>query len=248
MRQPAHHQFVDWPFMFARVSGQYPKHFSEQSICPREFARHQNRSTERHLIELIWQCRDRFVFSHWLHNPHELLPEVVYGRPAIVLDGFYLGWSRICSAYRRLLFDAQMDMFSNQRDRELRRWRGFLEEQCFSRFSRDLAHACCVLETACIMPKPAEHRHLTVDALFDNLIHNMEETYVGLVGGTFTQPVDRGLFVAESFEELERELGSVKRLLRKVGYGVADFYGVHSATLSEPAGLRQALSAFQSEA
>lgn len=121
MHPLAQQQSVDWPLMFARAPGHYPKQCLEHSICPSEFAWHQNRSAERHLIELIWHCRDRFLFAHWLHDPHEPLAAVVQGRSAIVLDGFYLGWSRICTTYRRLLFDAQVDMFSNQRDREVRR-------------------------------------------------------------------------------------------------------------------------------
>jgi hypothetical protein len=170
-------QFVDRPFMFARAPGHYPKQCLEHSICPSEFARHQNRSAERHLIELIWHCRDRFLFAHWLQDPRAEITGAVYGRSAIVLDAFYLGWSRICTAYRRLLFDAQIDIFSNQRDRELRRWRGFLEKTCFYRFTRDPEHARCVLETACMMPKPTERRSLTIDDLIDDFIENLEDRY-----------------------------------------------------------------------
>ncbi|WP_068862229.1 hypothetical protein [Erythrobacter dokdonensis] len=72
-------------------------------MSPNEFPWQQNRSAHRRLTELIWQCRDRLVFSHWLHNLHELLPEVVYGRSAIVLDGFDMGWSWLeVGAKRRL--------------------------------------------------------------------------------------------------------------------------------------------------
>jgi hypothetical protein len=86
----------------ARTDGD-PGHFSEHSMSPNEFPWQQNRSAQRRLTELVWQCRDRLVFSHLLHNLQELLPEVVYGRSAIVLDGFDMGWSWLeVGAKRRL--------------------------------------------------------------------------------------------------------------------------------------------------
>ncbi len=45
------------------------------------------------------------------------------------------------------------------------------------------------------------------------------------------EPVDRGFLVAEGFEELERELGSVERMLREVRDGIGDLNGVHGSSL-----------------
>ncbi|GAA0755232.1 hypothetical protein GCM10009076_01890 [Erythrobacter ramosus] len=105
------------------------------------------------------------------------MPEILGDRSAIVLDGFYLGWSRICTTYRRLLFDAQVDMFANQRDRELRRWRTFIEKECFSRFSSDPEHVRCALETARVMPEPTQRCRITIDELIDDIIQDLEERY-----------------------------------------------------------------------
>jgi hypothetical protein len=132
---------------------------------------------ESNLLELIWLCRDRFTFAHRLLRPHTRLPEILDDRSAIMLDGFYLGWSRICTTYRRLQFDAQVDMFSNQRDSELRRWRGFLEKECFFRFTSDPEHVHCVLKTARIRPEPAERCRITIDELIDDIIQDLEERY-----------------------------------------------------------------------
>lgn len=65
------------------------------------------RMLPKRVIELIWHCCDRFLLSHWLHDPCAEITGAVYGRSAIVLDRLYLGWSRICTTYRRLMFDAQ---------------------------------------------------------------------------------------------------------------------------------------------
>lgn len=117
----AQQPFVGWSLPEVRTPDFYEKQCLEHSICPREFAQHQNRSTERHLIELIWHCRDRSLLSRWLHDPCAEITVAVYGRSAIELDRLYLGWSRICTTYRLLMFDAQIDAFSIQRDRELLR-------------------------------------------------------------------------------------------------------------------------------
>ena len=51
---------------------------------------------------------------------------------------------------------------------------------------------------------------------------------VGLVRLALAQPLDRRLLVAEGFEEGERELGRVERLLGQSRNGFLDLNGVHA--------------------
>ena len=61
-------------------------------------------------------------------------------------------------------------------------------------------------------------------------------TNIRLVGIAGAQALDCGVLVAKGAQELKGELGPVKRLKRKVGYGFFDFNGIHAGHLRAAGG------------
>jgi hypothetical protein len=59
-----------------------------------------------------------------------------------------------------------------------------------------------------------------------NVVGLKNTTKIGLVRGAGTQPLDRRLLVAESFEEGIRKVFGVKRLIRQLRNGFFYFNGV----------------------
>lgn len=175
MHDFAHSQFNPSPALFAppQTSGQ--RHVSDTSISTEDMAFHQKRCAESDIRELITQCRDRYCFAHELIKPHAVLPERLFDRAVLDLGNFYLPWSEFCSAYRRVLFDPQMCLLEDQRTRELRRWRLFVEAECFARFTKHPDRVRAVLETASLIPERGPNRDIFVGDLFGDIIQDIQE-------------------------------------------------------------------------
>src|SRR5690606_880525 len=56
--------------------------------------------------------------------------------------------------------------------------------------------------------------------------------YVGGVAVALAQPLDGGCLVAKGRQELEGELGSIKRLLGEFGERLLNFYSIHALSTS----------------
>lgn len=140
-----------------------------------DMAFHQKRMSETDIRELILQCRDRYCFAHELIKPHAILPDRLFDRDILDLGLFCLPWSEFCSAYRRALFDPQMCLLEDQRTRELKRWRVFVEDECFARFTKDPDWVRAVLETANLIPERGPNRDIFVGDLFADIILDIQE-------------------------------------------------------------------------
>jgi len=151
------------------------RHVSHTSISTDDMAFHQKRSAEGDIKELILQCRDRYCFALELLKPHASYPERLFDRDMLDVGVFILPWSEICSAYRRFLFNPQMGLFENQRDCELRRWREFVEKECFARFTQHPEWIRTVLETANLIPERGANRDMFIGDLFDDIIQDVTE-------------------------------------------------------------------------
>nr|WP_137677797.1 hypothetical protein [Parerythrobacter lutipelagi] len=150
-------------------------HVSDHSISHDEFAFHQKRSAEADLKELIWLCRDRYVYVLALIKPHALPPESLFDRSALDLANFHLAWSRLCAGYREIAFDQQIDLFEAQRGREIQKWVEFVDRKCFARFKRDPEWTRCVLETANLLEDRPIERELDLAHLIDDIIEDLKE-------------------------------------------------------------------------
>ncbi len=103
-----------------------------------EMAFRLKRGAEANSRELIWQCRESYCFAPEPISPHAVLPDRLFDRDMLDLCLFYLPWSKPCSALLRAFFDPQMCLIEDQRTRETRRWRSFVENEVFARFVGDL--------------------------------------------------------------------------------------------------------------
>jgi len=175
MYEPAQSPFVAWPLTLAEHQTRGQRHVSDTSISTEDMAFHQKRCAESDIRELISQCRDRYCFAHELIKPHAQLPDRLFDRDMLNLGEFYLPWSEFCSAYRRALFSPQMSLFEDQRECELRRWREFVEKECFDRFTRHPEWIRTVLETANLIPERGPNRDLFIGDLFDDIIQDVTE-------------------------------------------------------------------------
>ena len=175
MHPHAHSQFSPWqaPLDARPTHGQ--RHVNDASMSIEDMAFHQKRCTEADIRELISQCRDRYCYAHELIKPHAILPDRLFDRDMLDLSNFYLPWSAFCSAYRKSLFDPQMCLLEDQRTREIRRWRLFVEDECFARFTKDPDWVRAVLETANIIPLRGPYRDTFVGDLFDDIIQDVQE-------------------------------------------------------------------------
>ena len=175
MHDPATSPFAAWPITHAVEPMGSQRHVSDTSISIEDMAFHQKRCTEIDLRELISQCRDRYCFAFELIKPHAILPDRLFDRDMLDLGNFYLPWSAFCSAYRKFLFDPQMALFEDQCERELQRWRVFVEKECFARFTKDPEWVRAVLETANLIPLRRPDYELFVGDLFDDIIQDVKE-------------------------------------------------------------------------
>jgi hypothetical protein len=175
MHPHAHSQFSPWqaPLDISPATGQ--RHVNDTSLSIEDMAFHQKRSAESDIRELISQCRDRYCFAHELLKPHAILPDRLFDREMLDLGLFYLPWSGFCTAYRKSLFDPQMCLLEDQREREIRRWQVFVERECFARFTKDPDWVRAVLETANLIPLRGPHRDTFVGDLFDDIIQDVKE-------------------------------------------------------------------------
>lgn len=174
MQPHAHIQFSPWQAPIdTPAAGQ--RHVNDTSLSIEDMAFHQKRWAEADIRELIWQCRDRYCFAHELIKPHAVLPDRLFDRDILDLGLFYLPWSAFCSAYRRAVFDPQMCLLEDQRTREIRRWRVFVERECFARFTKDPDWVRAVLETANLIPEHGPNRDIFVGDLFDDIIQDVKE-------------------------------------------------------------------------
>lgn len=175
MRPHASSQFSLWqaPPDAPSLSGQ--RHVSDDTMSEADLAFHQKRGAETDIRELIWQCRDRYCFAHELIKPHAALPDRLFDRDMLDLGLFYLPWSELCSAWRRTFFDPQMCLLDDQRTREIRRWRTFVEESVFARFLKHPDWVRCVLETANLIPLRRDDYELFIGDLFDDIIQDVKE-------------------------------------------------------------------------
>jgi hypothetical protein len=137
-----------------------------------DMAFHQKRCAENDIRELISQCRDRYCFAHELIRPHAELPDRLFERDMLDIGLFLLPWSALCSAWRRHFFDPQMCMLEDQRTRELHRWRVFVEDEVFARFTKHPDRVRCVLETANLIPLRRSGYEFSINDLFDDIIQD----------------------------------------------------------------------------
>lgn len=175
MPQHARSQFVAWPYLLALEHVRGPRHVSDTSMSIEDMALYQKRTAEGDIRELIAQRRDRYCFAHELIKPHAALPDRLFDRAMLDIGPFLLPWSELISAWRRQFFDPQMCLLEDQRIRELRRRRVFVEDEVFARFTRDPDWVRCVLETANLIPLRRSDYELSVGDLLGDIIQDVKE-------------------------------------------------------------------------
>lgn len=175
MHDFAHSLFNSGPALFVTPPTISQRHVNDTSLSIEDMAFHQKRSAESDIRELISQCRTRYCFAHELLKPHAILPDRLFDRDMLDLGLFYLPWSAFCTAYRKFLFDPQMCLLEHQRTREIKRWRVFVEDECFARFTKNPDWIRAVLETANLIPERGQNRDLFVGDLFGDIIQDVKE-------------------------------------------------------------------------
>lgn len=175
MHDFAQNLFSAWPQSVGAEQSSGQRHVNDTSMSTEDMAFHQKRSAESDIRELISQCRDRYCFAHELLKPHAILPDRLFDSEMLDLSCFYLPWSAFCTAYRKFLFNPQMCLLDDQRERELRRWRVFVEDECFARFTRNPDWVRAVLETANLIPLRRSDYEFFIGDLFDDIIQDVQE-------------------------------------------------------------------------
>ena len=175
MPEPAQSQFVAWPSLLTLEQVRGPRNVSDTSMSIEDMAFYQKRTAESDIRELISQCRDRYCFAHELIKPHAALPDRLFDREVLDIGPFLLPWSEILSAWRRQFFNPQMCLLEDQRTRELHRWRVFVEDEVFARFTKDPDWVRCVLETANLIPLRRSDFEFFIGDLFDDIIQDVKE-------------------------------------------------------------------------
>ena len=89
--------------------------------------------------------------AHDLIQPAARVPERLEdGSQADVTELLY-PWDQLCEQYRRLVFDAQIDLFAEQQQREFARWQTFKRNEVTERVLACPDWTRTVLETACLL-------------------------------------------------------------------------------------------------
>lgn len=149
-------------------------HVSDLCMSSVEFARHQRRASERDLAELVWNCRDRYLYAQRLLHPGSGLPT---RSNAPDLSRLYRPWDKICVTYRCHIFDPQIDFFEPQRERELSRWYDFQRRYCFDPILDEPAYTRCVLEAVGLLETSTTTQLISLEAMFERLNTNILERY-----------------------------------------------------------------------
>ena len=174
MQPHAHSQFSPWQAPLD-ITPTRQRHVNDTSMSVEDMAFYQKRGAEADIRELIWHCRDRYCFAHELIKPHASLPDRLFDRDMLDLGCFLLPWSAFCTAYRKSMFDPQMCLLEDQHDREIRRWRLFVEDECIARFIKHPEWVRAVLETANLIPERGQSRDIYIGNLFDDIIQDVNE-------------------------------------------------------------------------
>ena len=177
MYKLAQSDFAQPPLHLVHVYPRRQLHVSDECLSQEEFARHQRRTSERDLASLVWQCGDRYLFAQSLLHPGAGLGEFDRQSTASDLTRLYGPWDKVCVAYRRHVFDPQIDLFEAQQDRELTRWNEFQRRFCFGPILHDPAYTRCILETVGLLQAPSDTPMTSLETMFECLITNILQRY-----------------------------------------------------------------------
>lgn len=152
-------------------------HVSDTSINVDEFARYQRRSAERELVDLVWACRERYLYAHTLlHQNGHPRNSLEHCTKADLSELLY-PWDLLCVVYRRQIFDAQIDMFAEQQGREFERWHSFKRRFVVEPILRSAGWTRAVLEaTGIIAPEPGSKPD-GIDMLFQSLTDIIQRSF-----------------------------------------------------------------------
>lgn len=170
-------EFARSPFWLQHPVHQHQLHVSDRCISWMEFARHQRRASERDLADLVWKCRDRYLYAQRLLHPGGDHAEL--GRQSNVPDltRLYGPWDKICVIYRRYVFDPQIDFFEVQQERELSRWFEFRRRCCFDPLLNNPTYTRCILEAVGLLHTPIDTQTTSLEAVFECLLANILQRY-----------------------------------------------------------------------
>lgn len=152
-------------------------HVSDTSINVAEFARYQRRSAERELIDLVWACRERYLYAHTLLHPNGHSPSSLEDGANADLAELLYPWDLLCVFYRRRTFDAQLDMFAEQQEREFERWHTFKRRFVVEPILRSAGWTRTVLEAAGMLAPEPSSKPDAVDVLFQCVTDNIERSF-----------------------------------------------------------------------
>jgi len=172
-----HSDFAHAPVRRARVHSRRQLHVSDECLSREEFARHQRRSAERDLSDLVWQCWDQYRYAHHLIRPGTILPDWDRRRSVLDLTRLLKPWDDICVTYRRHAFDPQLALFEKQQTRELDRWHAFQQECCLVPVLQDPAFTRCTLENVGVLDRSKGVCLIDLDGMFGCIISNINERY-----------------------------------------------------------------------
>lgn len=98
-------EFARSPYWPLHPVHQHQLHVSDRCISWKEFSRHQRRASERDLADLVWKCRDRYLYAQRLLHPGSDHAELAKQSNVPELTRLYGPWDKICVTYRRYVFD-----------------------------------------------------------------------------------------------------------------------------------------------
>ena len=170
-------EFSSWPWLqFYPLPGRR-LHVSDTSINVEEFARYQRRSAERELVDLVWACRERYLYAHTLLHPNGHPPNSLEDGASADLAELLYPWDLLCVIYRRRMFDGQLDIFAEQQGREFERWHTFKRRFVVEPILRSAGWTRTVLDaTGLLRPEPGSKPD-AIDTLFLCLTDNIERSF-----------------------------------------------------------------------
>ena len=177
MDQHVRSEFASPPWHLAHLFPGRQLHVSDRSISVKEFTRYQRRAAERDLADLVWRCRDRYLYAHDLLHPHAPLPGTLEDGANADLTELLYPWDALCVTYRRIVFDSQIDLFLDQQHREFERWHTFRRRRVIDPILACPEWTRTVLEVTHLLDRPTSFDGSTIDVLFENLINTIEWRY-----------------------------------------------------------------------
>lgn len=173
----AQSEFISRPWLQFHPLLERRLHVSDTSINVEEFARYQRRSAERELVDLVWACRERYLYAHTLLHPNGHPPNSLEDGASADLAELLYPWDLLCVIYRRRMFDGQLDIFAEQQGREFERWHSFKRRFVVEPILGSAGWTRAVLEATGIIAPELGSKPDGIDVLFQSLTDIIQRSF-----------------------------------------------------------------------